>query len=259
MADVRTQAPGSGTYRAQNGEDRWLEAHFGAKDSGFFVEVGAYDGVNLSNTYHFEQAGWTGVLVEPDPVMAERCRQCRPRSMVYQCAVAGPESRGETAFFQVAGGEAYSTTSLTPAHRQRLEHVGLKWREVRVAVRTLDSILEEVLPPCIDFVSIDVEGGELAVLRGFDIRRWKPAVVIVETNATRRDPEVRRYFVTSGYAYRHSIDVNDFYLQVGEGATVARLVDGARYLQYRVTRRMTRLGRLARRAWRKHVVGGAGR
>src|SRR4029077_1746907 len=58
------------SYRSQNGEDRWLEAHFGGKRSGFFVEVGAYDGVNLSNTYHFEQTGWTGVLVEPDPEMA---------------------------------------------------------------------------------------------------------------------------------------------------------------------------------------------
>lgn len=251
--------PGSGSYRAQNGEDRWLEAHFGAKGSGFFVEVGAYDGMNLSNTFHFEQSGWTGILVEPDPAMAERCRQCRTRSTIYQCAIAGPESKGETAFFQVPNGEEYSTTSLTPAHRERLDHLGLKWREVRVSVRTLDSILEEASPPCIDFVSIDVEGGELAVLRGFDIRRWKPAVVIVESNTARRDPEVRRYFVAHGYAYHHSIDVNDFYLPVGGGATAARLIDGTRYLQYRITRRMTRLGYLARRAWRKHIMGSASR
>jgi len=259
MAEAGIQAPGSGSYRAQNGEDRWLEAYFGAKGSGFFVDVGAYDGMNLSNTYHFEQSGWTGILVEPDPVMAQRCRQCRPRSMIYQCAIAGPESKGETAFFQVAAGEAYSTTSLTPAHRQRLNHLGLQWREVRVPVRTLDSILEESAPPAIDFVSIDVEGGELAVLRGFDIGRWKPAVVIVESNATTRDAEVRRYFVANGYAYHHSIDVNDFYLPVRGGATAARLMDGAHYLQHRIVRRLTRLGYLARRAWQKHIMGSAGR
>ena len=46
------------SFHAQNGEDRWLDAYFGAKRSGFFVEIGAFDGYNLSNTFHFEQLGW---------------------------------------------------------------------------------------------------------------------------------------------------------------------------------------------------------
>ena len=240
------------SYRSQNGEDRWLDAHFGAKRSGFFVEVGAYDGVNLSNTYHFEQTGWTGVLVEPDPEMAERCRHDRPRSLTFQCA-AGVNA-GEISFYKVAGGEAYSTTSLSAAHRERLDRMGLAWREVRVAVRTLDSILEEAHAPGVDFVSIDVEGGELAVLQGFDIRRWKPAVVIVETNAARRDPQIRRYFVANGYAYRHSIDVNDFYLPAASGRLSTSVLDAANYLKHRAARRLARTRQLALRAWRKHVL-----
>ena len=239
------------SYRSQNGEDRWLDAHFGAKRSGFCVEVGAYDGVNLSNTYLFERSGWSGVLVEPDPDMAERCRRERPRSLTFQCAAG--DSAGEISFYKVAGGEAYSTTSLGAAHRERLDRMGLAWREVRVDVRTLDSMLEEARAPGVDFVSIDVEGGELAVLRGFDIRRWRPAVVIVETNAARRDPEIRRYFVDSGYAYHHSIDVNDFYLPVEAGS--AGVVDAARYLKHRFARRFARTRELALRAWRKHVLG----
>ena len=242
------------SYRSQNGEDRWLEAHFGAKRRGFFVEVGAYDGVNLSNTYHFEQSGWTGVLVEPDPDMAERCRQQRPRSSVFACAAGAPESPREILFFKVSGGEAYSTTSMSAAHRARLERMGLPWREVRVPVRTLDSMLEEARASRVDFVSVDVEGAELAVLRGFDIRHWKPGVVLIETNAARRDPEVRRYFVANGYAYHHSIDVNDFYLPAPK-AVPASLLDGARYLKHRAGRRVARSGQLLKRAWRKHVVG----
>jgi FkbM family methyltransferase len=240
------------SYRSQNGEDRWLDAHFGARRSGFFVEVGAYDGVHLSNTYHFEQSGWTGVLVEPDPQMADRCRRERPRSRTFQCAAG--DRAGEISFYKVAGGEAYSTTSLSAAHRERLNRMGLAWREVRVAVRTLDSILEEAHAPDVDFVSIDVEGGELAVLRGFDIRRWKPAVVLVETNAARRHPEIRRYFVANGYAYRHSIDVNDFYLPAESGGMAASVLDAANYLKHRAVRRIARTRQLALRAWRKHVL-----
>jgi len=246
-------APHSGdSYRSQNGEDRWLDAHFGGKHSGFFVEVGAYDGVNLSNTYHFEQSGWGGVLIEPDPDMAERCRRDRPRSRTFQCAAGA--SVGEISFYKVAGGEAYSTTSLSAAHRERLERMGLAWREVKVAVRTLDSILEEAHAPSVDFVSIDVEGGELAVLKGFDLRRWKPGVVIVETNAAVRSPAVRRYFVANGYAYRHSIDVNDFYLPAESSSVPASVVDAANYLKHRAGRRIARTRQLALRAWRKHVL-----
>jgi len=255
MTKTAKTAGQDGTYRAQNGEDRWLEAYFGGRRGGFYVEVGAYDGAHLSNTYHFEQIGWTGVLVEPDPDMAERCRLNRPASRTYDCAVVGPRNSGEIVFFRVAEAQVYSTTDLNSSHRQRLDKMGLKWEEIRVPARTLDSILAEVAAARIDFVSIDVEGSELQVLSGFDISRWKPAIVIVETNARRRDPAVRDFFVGHGYAYVHSIDVNDFYAPLAKGTIAVHLVDGARYLRHRVRRRLARLGQLAGRAWRKHFGG----
>jgi len=248
--------PLTDSYQAQNGEDRWLEKYFKGKRDGIFVEVGAYDGVHLSNTFHFEQIGWSGILIEPDPDKAVQCRRARPGATTFQCAVVGPEHDGEIVFHQVAGGEVYSTTTPTTGHRRRLDGLGLGWREVRVAARTLDSILVEVMPARIDFVSIDVEGGEMAVLRGFDIRRWQPAVVIVETNTRMRDPAVRDYFVKNGYAYFVSIDVNDFYVPVAAGAGAARAIDGTRYLLHRAQRRLKRTGQLLHRAWRKHVIGG---
>jgi len=255
MSGIASVAGQDGSYHAQNGEDRWLEAYFGGRRDGYYVEVGAYDGSHLSNTYHFEQIGWSGVLVEPDPVMAAQCRRTRPASRTFACAVVGPRDGGETVFFRVAEGQVYSTTHLSPAHRQRLDRMGLQWQEVRVPARTLDSILAQAAPAQIDFVSIDVEGGELQVLHGFDLGRWKPAIVIVETNARRRDPAIRDYFVSRGYAYRHSIDVNDFYAPLEHGAIATRIVDGARYLRHRFRRRLARLGQLARRAWRKRFAG----
>ena len=240
-------------YWSQNGEDEWLDRHFRRKTQGFFVEVGAYDGVNLSNTRYFEGQGWTGVLVEPDPVMADRCRASRPGSRTFQCAAGAPGAEKEIVFHRAAGGEAYSTTTLDPAHRERVQKMGLGWQEVRVPLRTLDSILEEVAPPAIDFVSIDVEGGELAVLKGFNLARWKPAVVLVETNSKRRAAEIRDYFVERGYAYSHSIDVNDFYLPAPGGRSAAWLLDASRYLRHRFFRRLARTRQLAERAWRKRI------
>jgi FkbM family methyltransferase len=256
MAEAKAQAAGS--YRSQNGEDRWLETRLGARREGFYVEVGAYDGVQLSNSYHFEQLGWRGVLVEPDPAKAEQCRRNRPGARTCQCAAVGPEDGDEIVFHQVSGGEVYSTTELSAAHRERLDKLGFERQALRVPARTLDSILEEAPPPAIDFVSIDVEGGELRVLRGFDIRRWRPAVVLVETNARVRDAAIREYFLAAGYAYLRSIDVNDFYVPLAGSAAWRRSVDGARYLRHRAARRLRRWGQLARRAWRKHVLGSRG-
>jgi len=79
--------------------------------------------------------------------------------------------------------------------------------------------------------------------------------VIVETNAPVRDPAVRKHFVANGYAYHHSIDVNDFYLPAGGSAVPASVLDGARYISHRALRRLARTRQLALRAWRKHVLG----
>lgn len=239
------------TFRAQNGEDRWLDEYFGHKRSGFFVEVGAYDGVNLSNTYHFEQLGWNGLLVEPDPERAARCRASRPGSRTFECAAVGSPEVCEITFFQVEGGEVFSTTSLSDDHARRIAGMGLAPEPMRVAARTLDSMLEESGAQGVDFVSIDVEGGEAEVLRGFDIMRWRPAVVLVESNAKFRQPQVRDYFVGHGYAYRCSIDVNDFYVRADGSALPPALVDALRYAARRVRRRFARIGQNLRRSWNK--------
>jgi hypothetical protein len=86
------------TFRAQNGEDLWLDAYFGHKRQGYFTDIGAFDGVNLSNSYHFEQIGWTGILAEPDPDNAARCRASRPGSTTFQCAVVGSPNIREITF-----------------------------------------------------------------------------------------------------------------------------------------------------------------
>lgn len=249
-----TDLEAGNTFRAQNGEDRWLHDYFGGKAVGYFVDVGAYDGVDLSNSYHFEQIGWTGVLVEPDPDRARACAASRPRSKTFQCAAVDSAETSEICFHRAAAG-VYSTTNLTPAHERRLAGMGVATEEIRVPARTLDSMLIEVGATKIDFVSIDVEGAELAVLRGFDIDRWSPQVVVVESNAKLRAKEIRDYFVTHGYAYCVTIDVNDFYCRAETGRLGVWLLDRIRYARHRFQRRASRIASNLRRSWRKRFGG----
>ena len=243
------------TFHAQNGEDRWLDDFFGHKRNGCFVEVGAFDGVNLSNSYHFEQIGWTGVLIEPDPDKAALCRSNRPGSKTYQCAAVASSEISEITFFRVESGEVFSTTKLTSDHARRIDHMGLASKPISVPARTLDAILQEAGTATIDFVSIDVEGAEMEVLHGFDIRRWKPAIVVIESNSKHRLPEIRDYFTSSGYAFRCSIDVNDFYVRVNSGPVPVWAIDAAYYARRRVSRRVSRLAHNIRRAWNKRRSG----
>jgi FkbM family methyltransferase len=225
--------PRPGVFQSQHGEDRWLNKYFAGKTNGFFVEVGAYDGVVLSNSYFFETIGWSGILVEPHHQKAQMCRENRPGSRVFECAAVASSGTTEIELLDVPAGEVYSTVAPTEAHLQRLRDYGLEAQRVMVSARTLDSILEEVNPPRIDFVSIDVEGAEIQVLQGFDIRRWSPRLVMVESMGPRPDA-VRDYFTDHGYAYLHSVNINDIYrpvpklLQVG-GLQVTAALDGAWY------------------------------
>lgn len=123
-----------------------------------------------------------------------------------------------------------------------------------VPARTVDSMLEEVGADHIDFASIDVEGAEMSVLKGFDIRRWNPAIVVIESNTKVRSSEIRDYFVSNGYAYWHSIDVNDFYRNMNAGPLWTWLVDRVRYLQHRILRRVSRTARNLGRSWRKRMA-----
>ncbi len=191
------------------------------------------------------------MLIEPDPDKAALCRANRPGSRSYQCAAAASPDIREVTFFRVESGGVYSTTKLTSDHARRIDHMGLASVPISVPARTLDSILQEVGAPAIDFVSIDVEGAETEVLRGFDIRRWKPAVVVIESNSKLRLPEVRDYFTSNGYAFRCSIDVNDIYLRVNPGPVPAWARDAACYTWRRASRRISRLAHNIRRAWNK--------
>jgi FkbM family methyltransferase len=243
------RAPGA--YQAQHGEDRWLERYFRGRPDGFFVEVGAYDGVVLSNTYFLESIGWRGILVEPIPEKASRCRLNRPQARVFECAAVAPGSNSEIAFEVVDGGEVYSTSSMSPEHTARVAGYGLRTRKIVVPARTLDSILEEVHPVRVDYVSIDVEGAEVEVLRGFDIGRWRPRVVMIEVNTRTRAAALRELFTSHGYVYLSSIGINDVYVPLTEFKALARGID---YLRYSVAL-LRKAGRFARR----NVLGRAGK
>lgn len=184
-------------------ENKLKEEFFERSPRGYFVEVGANDPEELSQTFHLEALGWGGVLIEPQPALAQRLKQQRA-AKVFAVACSSPRNAGSTMTLHLAG--IYS--SLDPALSIATERPD---DAVAVPVRTLDAILTEAgAPSPIDFVSIDVEGREIDALDGFDLDRWRPRVLLVEDLCM--DLRLNRYLARRGYRWFRRTGLNDWYV-----------------------------------------------
>lgn len=154
-------------------EQELVSQFFSGRPRGYFVEVGANEPELRSQTWHLERSGWTGALIEPQPDLAEVLRATR-RACVFEAACSSPENAGRKLPLHVAG-------PLSSLNRETMAPGATPHRVIAVPVRTLDDILEEAGAPArIDLLSIDVEGHEIEVLSGFDIRKWRPRLVLLE-------------------------------------------------------------------------------
>lgn len=204
---------GGAVFRSQFGEDRILAQYFGG-EKGVYLEVGAYDGVTLSNTAHFEDLGWTGVLIEAVPELAAKCRESRPRSTVVNCAAVPPSAVGKVSFEHWRGASGHSTLSgvQTPKALRGSSQVDVE--HITVDGRTIDDVLQSAGITKLSFVTIDIEGHEYSALQGFDLRRWRPDIVIVESNGYSPERRVVRHIVEQGYGFLRTTGVNTWFGRV---------------------------------------------
>jgi len=172
------------------------------KRDGVFFDVGAFDGVALSNTYALERRyGWTGVAVEPSPstyAMLQRNRDC---IVINGCIAATP---GVARFLHIEGCAAMLSGVVEhydPQHLRRIEREmrvgGGEKQEVAVPCFTINEIADRHGLKTIDYLSIDTEGGELAILQSIDFGRLDVNLITVENNYG--DLGFRRLLRRSGF------------------------------------------------------------
>jgi FkbM family methyltransferase len=160
---------------AQNAEDVVLARALAEVQQGFYVDVGACDPIEHSITYHFYNQGWRGINFEPGRIFG-KLAAARPRDINLPIAVS--EQPGQMTFYEYPNAIGLSSLhdrlpDATPeALAQRIQRT--------VAVRPLRDVFEEYAPPTIDFLKVDVESHERAVLKSNDWTRWRPRIVLVE-------------------------------------------------------------------------------
>ena len=198
---------------SQYGEDILLWNFFDHKREGFYVEVGAYDGVGFSNTYFFEAVGWTGLLIEPVPELYRACLSSRPYSRVINTVVGKGENGQQVEFSVAEGNGGVGTLSFfgeNPQQVKRIHKEGGVVRTIEVPLVSLNRLLEDHRGE-IDFISIDVEGKELDVLQGFDLQRFRPRVLVIEDNSNGSDTGVKDWLELHDYMERFRCEHNVFY------------------------------------------------
>lgn len=197
------------TYYSQDGEDAVMWALFDANHRGYFAEVGALDGLRLSNCYSFEQAGWNGVCIEPHERYFEMVRRNRPGSVAVRAAVSDRDG-GEVEFYANARGTLSTLErDLEATWKAKYGDYFSGFDVQKVPMRSLTSILDEAGAPVpIDVVSIDVEGHELSVLRGLDFAKYRPRVLVIEALDRDRAAQLESFMAERGYHKARQISSN---------------------------------------------------
>lgn len=195
------------TYAA-NADDDWVLARFPDDFVGYAVEVGAFDGFTGSNTLLLERRGWTTLAVEPNPDLEGGLRLWRK---LYRLCACGAQNLA-AAPFHIYNASPSGHSSLAPILDHPTERIEVNdWKIVTVPVRTLDSLLEEAQFPRLDFLSIDTEGTELDVLKGINLEKWTPKIIMSEC-WDEGGPAIE-YLYDRGYDHIHRSLVNDIYLR----------------------------------------------
>jgi FkbM family methyltransferase len=140
-------------------------------ENGVFIEVGANDGIQQSNTRRFEEFhGWTGILVEPSEILFSKLRNNRPNSKCFQCALGSFEENNT-----FADGD-FDGSLMSSIDGERLQRSALN----QVLIRSLQSILDETDVQHVNFFSLDTEGYELNILKGIDFSRITFDYMLIE-------------------------------------------------------------------------------
>ena len=199
-------------YYSQNGEDFLLHKIFRGEKNGFFVEVGCIDGKRFSNTLSFEEIGWKGLCIEAHSGYIELLKKNRPNSIVCHCAVGEKDEESVTFFANSRGSLSTLDPSQESSFREQYGKYFTGFEEQQVPKRRLDTIFENNNITGIDILSLDIEGYEIEALKGLDLDKYRPLVLVVEADSPEHEQQLDNLLYPKGYLKSVTVGANIFYL-----------------------------------------------
>jgi FkbM family methyltransferase len=193
-------------FHSQDGQDKFLETNiFKGYLNGFYVDVGAHNGISINNTLYFEKNNnWTGINIEPLKIIFDELVNNRPNNINLNCAVCNKD--GETDFLCNTGyTEMLSGIKDTfdKRHLNRLEYenkqMGSTTEVVKVNTKKLETIFDENNVSHVNYLSIDVEGGEFEVILSINFDKVFIDVIGFENNYNDTSIPIIKYLQTKNF------------------------------------------------------------
>ena len=181
-------------------------------ESGFFVDVGCFHPTRGNTTYALYRDGWRGINIDADQIKVELFRLRRPRDLNITCAISRQSGKAE----YWRKGLWSGLNSLENLERVQDEK---GWRKMEVDTDTLTRVIDQTpyKDQPIDFLSIDVEGHNLAVLQALDFERYSPKVILIETWESKIEnvlhSDLYTYLIAQGYTLVNWINLNLVFLR----------------------------------------------
>ncbi len=203
------------SFKSQFGQDKILLSLLGERRGGFFVELGAGNGVDLSNSYYFEKAlDWKGLLIEPDPQAYDEL--VKNRNSFISNKLCGEDEGIEVDF--LLAGVVSGIIGKSPGYWIK-QNIGNP--KVKLKTTLLSKVLEEFnCPKEMGFLSLDVEGEEFNILKTFPFDVYSFDVICVEHNSGFDGPEnrdsIRDLLINKRYRLVKEEVLDDFYMKEGK-------------------------------------------
>lgn len=207
-------------YKSETTVDKWIRENIftDINYKGVLVEVGAATPETISNSYHFRINGWRTIAIEPNPYFVELHQKVDSEVYDYACSNLDKDDVPFTIVGTIDNNDVNGITFHSFSHLESsslLDRIPKDWKatydnlekkEIKIKVRKLDTILKELKIKKIDILTIDVEGNEMEVLEGFNIKKYKPTVIVLEN--------IGGYFnfhdVLTPYGYEHQVTLGDY-------------------------------------------------
>jgi FkbM family methyltransferase len=197
---------------SQAGEDLILDCIFNKIAKGAYVDVGANHPIRASNTYLFYKKGWRGINIDALPDAIKMFKKQRNKDINIEVGVSDVETTLDFYSFKLSSYNTFNK-ELVDELKTVTQLLGVK----KVPVKTLSSILNQQEIKSIDFMSVDVEGLDLNVLKSNDWEKFHPKVVLVEDfnhGIEIIQSPIYQYMSSIGYKYFCQTCTNVFYIDI---------------------------------------------
>jgi FkbM family methyltransferase len=189
---------------SQEGEDIILNKLLQYKKDGFYIDIGAHHPLRFSNTYIFYKRGWSGINIDALPGSMIEFNKLRKRDINLEIGIS---SKIQNLRFFCFNEPAFNTFNEIEAKNKNGKNGNKIINQIEIKTYPLSEIIDKYLPSSntkIDFLSIDVEGFELEVLKSNNWEKYKPSFLLIEELKKEltqivNESEVYKFLITKNY------------------------------------------------------------